>query len=151
MTALRPTSPELAPADRRDRFGTVQPKRVMVAEDDPEMRRLVADALRKDGYEVVEVPNGGRMLVQVTDECFRASMPTIDLIVSDVRMPVCSGLEIVRAIRDSGWMVPVILMTAFGDDETRDRAAAMNALLFDKPFQLDDLRTAVLSLVRSSS
>ncbi len=74
-------------------------------------------------------------------------MHTIDLIVSDVRMPICSGLEIVRAIRDSGWTVPVILMTAFGDDETRDRAAQLNAVLFDKPFDLDDLRTAVLSLV----
>jgi CheY-like chemotaxis protein len=151
MTPLRPSYPELAPANRRDRFGARQPKRVMVAEDDPEMRRLVADTLRKDGYEVVEVPDGGRMLVRVTDECFRSSMHTIDLIVSDVRMPVCSGLEIVRAIRDSGWTVPVILMTAFGDDETRDRATGMNALLFDKPFDLDDLRSAVFSLVRSGS
>jgi CheY-like chemotaxis protein len=147
MTASRPPSTELERDQGRDRYGTHEPKRVLVAEDDREMRRLIVDALRKDGYEVVEVPDGGRMLVRITDECFRATSPTIDLIVSDVRMPICSGLEIVRAIRDSGWTVPVILMTAFGDDETRDRAAEMDAVLFDKPFDLDDLRTAVFSLV----
>jgi CheY-like chemotaxis protein len=147
MATRLPPSPELGTRLRPVRYGAADPKRIMVAEDDPEMRRLVADALRKDGYDVVEVPDGGRMLVRITDECFRAATRSIDLIVSDVRMPVCSGLEIVRAIRDSGWTVPVILMTAFGDDETRDRAATMNAVLFDKPFDLDDLRTAVSSLV----
>jgi CheY-like chemotaxis protein len=147
MAPSTPLPVELATHHRRGRFSAGEPKRVMVAEDDPEMRRLVADAIRKDGYEVVEVPDGGRLLVRVTDECFREKMHTIDLIVSDVRMPICSGLEIVRAIRDAGWTVPVILMTAFGDDETRDRAAQLNAVLFDKPFDLDDLRTAVLGLV----
>jgi DNA-binding response OmpR family regulator len=71
----------------------------------------------------------------------------VDLIISDIRMPICSGLQILQALRDARWSVPVILMTAFGDEGTRDRAEGLGAIFFDKPFAIDDLRTAVRNLV----
>jgi DNA-binding response OmpR family regulator len=124
--------------------------RVLVAEDDPEMRRLVADALRKDGYEIVEEPDGGRLLVRIAAiYSFDRTSDPFDLIVSDVRMPVCSGLDILQGLRDAHWKTPVVLMTAFGDDETRARASKLGASLFDKPFTMQALRAKVRELLAS--
>jgi DNA-binding response OmpR family regulator len=125
------------------------PPRILVAEDDDEMRRLVVEALRGDGYDVIAVPDGGRLLVTLAHEMVgRDGDELADLLVSDVRMPVCSGMQIVEQLRASRWRMPVILMTAFGDDSARAQADRLSALLFDKPFDLDDLRTAVASLLR---
>jgi DNA-binding response OmpR family regulator len=123
--------------------------RVLVADDDTEMRRLVAESLRKDDYDVVEEVDGGRLLVRIAAiYAFERTVDPFDLIVSDNRMPVCSGLDIVKGLRDAHWTTPVILMTAFGDDETRQRAEALGAMLFDKPFQMGALRAVVRSLLQ---
>jgi DNA-binding response OmpR family regulator len=51
-------------------------------------------------------------------------------------------------MRRAGWTTPMILMTAFSDRSTRARVEEQRAVLFDKPFDVDDLRTAVLHLLR---
>lgn len=119
--------------------------RVLVAEDDPEMRRLVVETLVRAGYDVREAVDGGRLLVNVT-AWYQHPESTVDLVISDVRMPICSGLEILKGLRAARWQVPVILMTAFGDDETRARAESLGAVLFDKPFAMRELRDAVEKL-----
>src|SRR5579859_1845641 len=91
-------------------------KRVIVAEDDAEMRDLIAMALRKDGYEVSVVADGAKLLVEVVT---RPAELALDLIVSDLRMPVSSGLQILKGLRDAGWNTPFVLLTAFGDEQTR--------------------------------
>jgi CheY-like chemotaxis protein len=123
--------------------------RVLVAEDDHEMRRLVVEALRKDGHDVAEASDGGRLLVRLA-ELFDGdpAMASVDIIVSDVRMPICSGLELVERLFEARWRIPCILMTAFGDDDIRRRAGAVGALLLDKPLSLDELREAVGRLAR---
>ncbi len=125
-----------------------RPFRILVAEDDSEMRRIVADALRGDGYDVVELVDGGRLLVDIAARM--KAHESVDLVVSDIRMPVCTGLQILEVLRLSHWHTPVILMTAFGDEATRKRAASLMAVLFDKPFDLDDLRAAVANLLPSN-
>jgi DNA-binding response OmpR family regulator len=125
------------------------PPRILVAEDDSEMRRLVVEALRKDGYDVIALSDGGRLLVTLAHEfVYENGTELADLVVSDVRMPICTGMQILEQLRASRWRIPVILMTAFGDAATREHARTLGALLFDKPFDLDDLRTAVASLLR---
>jgi CheY-like chemotaxis protein len=127
-----------------------RPFRVLVAEDDAEMRSLVSDVLRGDGYEVIEAEHGGRLLVDVAAQLKAegsAVNEALDLIVSDIRMPICTGLQILSALREAHLTLPVILMTAFGDDTTRTQAESLGAVLFDKPFDLDDLRTAVANLL----
>jgi DNA-binding response OmpR family regulator len=121
---------------------------VLVADDDAEMRHLVAESLRKDDYDVVEEADGGRLLVRIAAiyTLGEANDP-VDLIVSDIRMPVCTGLDILKGIREAHWTTPVILMTAFGDDETRARAVKLGALLLDKPFQMSALRLVVHELL----
>ncbi len=123
--------------------------RVLVAEDDREMRRLVVEALRKDGHEVTEATDGGRLLVRLAEVFDRdPSLAEVDVIISDVRMPVCNGLDLIERMFEARWRVPCILMTAFGDDEIRHRAEAVGALLLDKPLSLEQLREAVARLAR---
>lgn len=118
--------------------------RVIVAEDDPEMRRLVVEALRKAGHEVTEAADGGRLILSVLEAYNGApSLSRVDVIVTDVRMPVCNGIEVLERLAKANCRVPVILMTAFGDEDIRQRAERLGAVLFDKPLSLDALREAV--------
>lgn len=134
------------PVDPKRPVGGHSPRRVLVAEDDTEMRRIVVEALRKDGYDVREAPDGGRLLIAITAQ-YDDPDAEVDLIISDIRMPVCSGLQIVESLRQARWKVPVILVTAFGDDDTRARASSLGAVLFDKPFAIDALREVVRNLL----
>ncbi len=124
------------------------PACVVVAEDDPEMRALVAQCLRRDSHHVFEVGDGGRLLVRIGRQ-YRSHEPEprIDLLVTDLRMPIVTGLAILRGLRAAHCTTPVILMTAFGDDELRREAAELGAVLLDKPFAMDDLRAAALNLL----
>ncbi len=133
-------------AARAIRHPVHDPPRVLVAEDDTDMRRLVVESLEKDGCVVEAFPDGGRLLVTLSRQA-PCDFAEIDLIVSDIRMPVASGLQIVEALRAAHCHTPVILMTAFGDDQTRAHATTIGAILFDKPFDVDDLRTAVMNLL----
>jgi len=124
-----------------------RPVRVLVAEDDPELRVLVGIALRKDGYEVI-LAKDGIELADIMDSAQRrsGSVEPIDLLVSDVRMPGWTGLEVLAAIRETEWAFPVVLITAYGSLETLVEASRLGAAaVFAKPFDLDDLRTAVLN------
>lgn len=114
-------------------------RRVLLVEDDPEMRELMALALRGDGYEVREAADGLEALRLLGAE----ENPGFDLVVSDVRMPGCSGLEMLQRLRGRPSQIPVVLVTAFGDRETHARARRLGAALLDKPFELNDLRELV--------
>jgi DNA-binding response OmpR family regulator len=126
--------------------------RVLLAEDDREMRDLVAIALRLDGAEVVVARDGSELLDRlgsmVSDPAPRCRF---DLVIADIRMPGCSGLQVLEGMRRAGWTTPMILMTAFSDRATRARVEEQRGVLFDKPFDVDDLRTAVLHLLRPPS
>lgn len=120
---------------------------ILVAEDDYEMRWMVVEALRKDGHEVTSVPDGATLLVQIAMTCTPAHSPRrVDVLVSDVRMPGYNAFEVLERMDRSRWNVPVILMTAFGDDEARKRAHDLGAVLFDKPLSLEALRAEVKRL-----
>ncbi len=126
-----------------------EPARILVAEDDEFMRRLVVEALQKDGHDVSEVSDGGRLLVALARELGRpeGALP-IDLLISDLRMPVCTGLQIFEQLRGAHCRIPLVLVTAFGDEETRNRARSLGAVLIDKPFPLVELRAVVTQLLR---
>ena len=113
------------------------------------MRRLIVSALRKDGFDVTEVSDGMRLLVQVIG---RDGDPgAFDLIISDFRMPAATGLQVLRGLRKSGWASPFILCTAFGDEATREAAEELGAIYLEKPFKLDDLRKTIGDLLRAKA
>jgi CheY-like chemotaxis protein len=122
------------------------PARILLAEDDFEMRRVLIAALRQDNYDIVELDSGSALLEEVSQARDRAELPA--LIVSDVRMPGMSGLRVVEAIRRWGLRMPIILITAFGSEETLNEAFQLGATaVLSKPFDLEDLRSAVLCLL----
>jgi CheY-like chemotaxis protein len=120
--------------------------RVLLAEDDPAFRRLIAGMLRRDGFEVVEVGDG-RQLLQTVAGVTQLATNGFDLVISDIRMPVMTGLDALAGLRHADWAVPVILITAFGDDDAREQATRLGAgAFFSKPFELAELRAAALAL-----
>ncbi|MCD7755590.1 MAG: response regulator transcription factor [Firmicutes bacterium] len=79
--------------------------KILIAEDDSELRRLFAHVLIKNGYTVKEVSNGKEALDAMDNDYF-------DLIISDIMMPVMDGYEFVRMLRDAGNCTPVLMITA---------------------------------------
>jgi two-component system, response regulator, stage 0 sporulation protein F len=123
--------------------------RVLLAEDDDDLRDLVATALRRDGYDVITAHDGTELLDQLASVRLAAEQSApIDLIISDVKMPGWTGLQVLEGIRATDWATPVILITGFGDHHIRREADRLGvAAFFDKPFDIDDLRTAVLNML----
>ncbi|HEY0469154.1 MAG TPA: response regulator [Polyangiaceae bacterium] len=120
------------------------PKRVLVAEDDAAMRDLLLLVLRERGYAVDCVSSGSQMMRVLSARQPDGTLAEpFDLIVTDVRMPGASGLDAIDQLRRSGGVTPVIAVTAFPHDATRNRAQRLEIRLLAKPFDLDALRDAV--------
>jgi DNA-binding response OmpR family regulator len=125
--------------------------RILLVEDDAEMRRLVARALAKDGFEVQCYADGRSVVAAVDEELAQDGEVRAVLLVADVRMPGLGGLELAAWVRSRGITMPIIVMTGFGDDEVRMRARALDAVSFDKPFPFDELRRVAVQLVSATN
>lgn len=122
------------------------PSTIYLAEDDDDMRALIAHSLQADGYEVVEAKDGAELL-DLLAGASTSPMRRPDIIVSDVLMPCYSGLGVLAALHKSAWKVPVILITARRDESVVNDAMRLGAsAVVHKPFDIDDLRTAILSV-----
>jgi two-component system, response regulator, stage 0 sporulation protein F len=122
--------------------------RVFLAEDDPDLRQMIASALRRDGHFVLEARDGVSLLMDI-GHVYWGSEPdsTPSLVITDVRMPERDGISILRGLRRHAWCPPFILITGFGDEELHAQASELGAqAVFDKPFDLDDLRALVLRI-----
>lgn len=122
------------------------PPRILLAEDDGEMRALVSSDLRLAGYSVVECGDGPallRRLATANDTCEIG----VDLVISDVVLPGLSGLEALEQLRSVDPFTPFIILTAFGGAAVRQTANRLGAIaVLDKPFEAGDL----LRLVKDS-
>jgi len=148
-----PAGERLEPCVTRSRSEVEQRRvaqrpRIAVAEDDTEMRELIAFEMRALGYDVTELRDGSQMLdyvVALTAGTIRV-MPAV--IVSDVRMPGMSGLQVLSTMRSAGLLIPVILMTGLRDPDIHARAEALGvALVLQKPFPTERLRAVVMGFV----
>jgi DNA-binding NtrC family response regulator len=121
--------------------------RVIVAEDDEEMRKLLAWSLRREGYEIVEADDGLQLLARIMS-AHRDGVP-VDLVISDVRMPGFTGLDVLERLQRSGHREPFILITGFGDRYTHAEADRLGAwAVLDKPFDFDHLREVARTLIK---
>ncbi|HSF19723.1 MAG TPA: response regulator [Vicinamibacteria bacterium] len=117
-------------------------RRILLAEDDSELRAVIGYCLGLDGHEVVAMANG----VKLTS--WLSVSPHADVIISDVRMPGPSGLEVLARFRLTDSSTPFVLMTAFGSVNFHHDAQQLGATaLIDKPFEMDDLRALIRGLV----
>lgn len=122
--------------------------RILLAEDDYEMRALLAESLRRAGYEVIKCTDGMSLLEELGDYLLSASEHKhVDLVISDIRMPGITGLEILEGLQHLKNCPPIILITAFGDRAAHERAAQYGvAAMLDKPFDMDELLVKILDI-----
>ena len=114
--------------------------RILVVEDNEALRGGIVRALREAWSEVDEEPSGDRASERLRD---RAAL-AYDVVVTDLRLPGCDGVEVLRAARDRDVRTSVLLMTAFGTIETAVEAMRLGAFDFvQKPFGLEQLEVRV--------
>ena len=119
-----------------------QTQRILVAEDDAEIRQALDRILTYEGYDVITANDGAAALEVIKDH-----QPTAILL--DVMMPFVDGLAVCRKLRESGNRTPVLMLTA--RHEVSDRVAGLDAGADDyltKPFDLDELLARVRALLR---
>lgn len=127
------------------------PRTILLIEDDVELRRLLTTTLERDGYDVVPTASGEEALDWLGLCLVDGSLEHVPaLIVSDLRLPDLSGLEVVEGLRAAVAAVPVILITGFPSEETYAEAFALGAArMLAKPFDLDELRLAVYTTLEA--
>ena len=113
--------------------------RILLAEDDENVRDFVSRALKHAGHDVVEAEDGGLASEIVTEEEGR-----FDLLLSDIKMPVMDGIALALSVAASFPKLTIVLMTGFADQ--RERAHGLDQLIYDvipKPFTMQALMEKV--------
>ncbi len=109
--------------------------KILVADDEQNLRRVLVAMLRRDGHEVVQAASGAEAIEQLAD---------VDVVITDLRMPGADGMEVLRTAARTAPQVPVIMITAYGS--VGQAVEAIKAGAFDyieKPFEQDSIRTIV--------
>jgi DNA-binding response OmpR family regulator len=118
--------------------------RILVAEDDDNVRAFVTRALSHMGHEVTEAEDGG-----LAAEICAEKNGEFDLLLSDIKMPVMDGIALALSVAASYPNLTILLMTGFADQ--RERAHGLDALIYDvvpKPFSLQVLLEKVDDALR---
>lgn len=113
--------------------------RILIAEDNDDLRDLVVRALSEDGHDITEAADGAAAL-----DHLRKAKVDFDLLLSDVKMPVMDGIALALATGRDHPNVAIMLMTGYADQ--RERTHGLDALVRDviaKPFSLEQIKSAV--------
>src|SRR5437868_13305665 len=126
-TAVQP----IAPATER------RPPRILVVDDERSMRELLAIVLRREGYQVLLADNGRTAIDALEKE-------SVDLLISDIKMPDLSGVDVLRAAKRIDQDILGIMITAFASTESAVEAMRLGACDYlSKPFDIDLLKMKV--------
>ncbi len=127
-------------AEFKGSHGAKQAKRILVADDDAAFRTAMKTLLEREGYDVVDVPNGEEALARCRQEA-------VDLVITDLSMPKQDGMQLVDGLKALARTTPVIVITAFGEWDTYAEAIGKGVVAYlDKPVKKDE----VLQLVRAA-
>ena len=119
-------------------------KQILVVDDEPKMRRVLEIMLQKMGHRVLSAGNGREALA-----VFQAN--TIDLVITDLRMPEMDGIELLASLRAQESDVPVVVITAHGTIETAVAAMKHGACDYIlRPFDIDVLELAIERALNSA-
>ncbi len=113
----------------------MQPAKILVADDEQNLRRVLAAMLRRDGHEVMQAASGVEAIERLAEA---------DVVITDLRMPGADGMEVLRTASRNHPHVPVIMITAYGS--VGQAVEAIKAGAFDyieKPFEQEAIRTIV--------
>src|SRR5512137_1304945 len=115
----------------------VHPARILVVDDERSMRELLAIVLRREGYEVLLAETGKAAVSMLERE-------PVDLLISDIKMPDLSGVEVLRAAKQIDKDILGIMITAFASTESAVEALRIGAYDYlSKPFDVDELKIKV--------
>ncbi len=117
---------------------------ILVVEDEDRIRSMIAKYLISEGYQVIEASNGEEAIERVDNL-------SIDLVILDVMMPVMDGWSCLRAIREDNETVPVIMLTARGEE--KDKLFGFDLGVDDyvtKPFSIKELVVRIKALLKRS-
>lgn len=118
---------------------------ILIVDDEPGTSWALAEGLADDGYTIDTFRTAEEAWTWLQDG-------RSDLVISDLRLPGMSGLDLARKLRRGRHAQPVIIVTAYGNLETqRDLRAAGVADCFPKPFAMDGLRRSVARAIETSS
>jgi CheY-like chemotaxis protein len=123
--------------------------RVLLADDDDDLRSLLAANFRRAGLEVIEVRDGTELLelIAAMEDGTIDPERRPDVVVTDVYMPGANGLEALARIRHSAHPLPVVVLTAFDDSGAEAAARELGAsAMFCKPVDLAVLRTKLFEI-----
>jgi DNA-binding NtrC family response regulator len=117
--------------------------RILVADDEDNLRRVLQAILKRDGYEVVEAENGAEALRQMDD--------SIDVVITDLKMPEIDGMEVLRRVITGYTGIPVIMITAHGSVGHAVEAVKTGAFDYiEKPFEQQQIRDTVEKAVKQA-
>jgi two-component system, NarL family, capsular synthesis sensor histidine kinase RcsC len=118
----------------------VESKRILIADDDPEITDLVAHVVARLGHDVKIAASGGELLDEI------AGAGPFDLVITDVAMPWMTGVQVMQSVRTAGMTCPVIVLTALRDQGTARQVEALGVevQLLYKPFSVHDLESAIV-------
>jgi two-component system response regulator PilR (NtrC family) len=126
-----------APADTAPGLEGGARPRILIVDDEPSMREMLRIVLRRDGYAVILAANGNEAIEVLKRE-------RVDLLLSDIRMPDVSGVEVLRVAKEANRDIVAFMMTAFASTDTAVEAMRLGAVdYFTKPFSMDELRLKV--------
>lgn len=115
--------------------------RILVVEDRESLRRMLERALQQEGYAVTACADGEQATSKLAQSSF-------DLVLTDLKLPGMSGIEVLRASREAHPRLPVVVLTAFGTVGTAVEAMKLGAADFlEKPVEIEDLFQLVESLL----
>src|SRR5574341_1775283 len=119
-------------------------EKILLVDDDPRMRKSLANLLRREGYEIAEAGGGKEAADQLGNDA-------LDLLITDLHMEPVSGLDLLRTVKQTSPDLEVIVVTAFGTIEAAVDAMKLGAFDFvAKPFQAEEILTRVRNALEKS-
>lgn len=111
--------------------------KILVVDDDPSLRNMLAIVLKKNGYDVTCTESGKTSLEKLKKESF-------DLVISDIKMPDINGIDLLKKIKSITPEIPVIMITAYASANDAVEAMKLGAEDYvTKPFSLDELKIII--------
>jgi two-component system, OmpR family, response regulator len=113
--------------------------RILIVDDDDDVRAVIAGALRDEGYAVLTATNGCQALIEIAGAA-------CDVILTDLRMPVMDGYELARVLDARGDRTPIIAMTG----ATNQTPAGNSITTLTKPFDVETVVAVIEQAVRAA-
>jgi DNA-binding response OmpR family regulator len=125
---------------RRDVGRSPEGPRVLIAEDDRDLRELLEEVFREDGWVVHTAPNGTKLLDELSQAILESKELVPDLVLTDIMMPGIHVMSVLGELRAAGWTTPVIVVSARADEIQHEIGRALDPIVFcQKPVDLDRL------------